>query len=53
MSVSMTMNGAVLPVMAFFIVAGEEQGVASEKLTGKYFGFGLSFISLLSLVPTG
>ena len=29
MSVSMTMNGAVLPVMAFFIVAGEEQGVAS------------------------
>jgi len=34
MSVSMTMNGAVLPVMAFFIVAGEEQGVASEKLTG-------------------
>ena len=37
MSVSMTMNGAVLPVMAFFIVAGEEQGVASEKLTGKFF----------------
>ena len=35
MSVSMTMNGAVLPVMAFFIVAGEEQGVASEQLTGK------------------
>jgi len=34
MSVSMTMNGAVLPVMAFFIVAGEEQGVPSEKLTG-------------------
>ena len=34
MSVSMTMNGAVLPVMAFFIVAGEEQGVASQKLTG-------------------
>ena len=34
MSVSMTMNGAVMPVMAFFIVAGEEQGVASEKLTG-------------------
>lgn len=34
MSVSMTMNGAVLPVMAFFIVAGEEQGVSSEKLTG-------------------
>lgn len=37
MSVSMTMNGAVLPVMAFFIVAGEEQGVPSEKLTGTFF----------------
>ncbi|MFL6765999.1 MAG: methylmalonyl-CoA mutase family protein, partial [Sphingomicrobium sp.] len=34
MSVSMTMNGAVLPVMAFFIVAGEEQGVPRDKLTG-------------------
>jgi methylmalonyl-CoA mutase len=34
MSVSMTMNGAVLPVMAFFIVAGEEQGVLPDKLTG-------------------
>ncbi|MFN3588504.1 MAG: methylmalonyl-CoA mutase [Spirosomataceae bacterium] len=34
MSVSMTMNGAVLPIMAFFIVAGEEQGVPSQKLTG-------------------
>ena len=34
MSVSMTMNGAVLPVMAFFIVAGEEQGVPNAKLTG-------------------
>ena len=34
MSVSMTMNGAVLPVLAFFIVAGEEQGVAPEKLSG-------------------
>src|SRR3954469_4433470 len=34
MSVSMTMNGAVLPVMAFFIVAGEEQGVAPKDLTG-------------------
>src|SRR4051794_40100318 len=34
MSVSMTMNGAVLPVMAFFIVAGEEQGVARGALTG-------------------
>jgi methylmalonyl-CoA mutase len=34
MSVSMTMNGAVLPVMAFFIVAGEEQGVPPAKLTG-------------------
>jgi len=34
MSVSMTMNGAVLPVMAFYIVAAEEQGVAKEKLSG-------------------
>ena len=34
MSVSMTMNGAVLPVMAFFIVAAEEQGVPHAKLTG-------------------
>jgi len=33
-SVSMTMNGAVIPILAFFIVAGEEQGVAHEKLTG-------------------
>lgn len=34
MSVSMTMNGAVLPVMAFYIVAAEEQGVSMEALTG-------------------
>lgn len=34
MSVSMTMNGAVLPIMAFFIVAAEEQGVSAEKLSG-------------------
>ncbi|MFQ3577421.1 MAG: methylmalonyl-CoA mutase [Verrucomicrobiia bacterium] len=34
MSVSMTMNGAVIPVLAFFIVAAEEQGVPQEKLTG-------------------
>ena len=34
MSVSMTMNGAVLPIMALYIVAGEEQGVPTEKLTG-------------------
>ena len=34
MSVSMTMNGAVLPVLAFYIVAAEEQGVLPEKLTG-------------------
>ncbi len=34
MSVSMTMNGAVLPIMALYIVAAEEQGVAREKLTG-------------------
>ncbi|MGD9546203.1 MAG: methylmalonyl-CoA mutase [Candidatus Krumholzibacteriia bacterium] len=34
MSVSMTMNGAVLPVLAFYIVAGQEQGFALEQLTG-------------------
>ncbi len=34
MSVSMTMNGAVLPVLAFYIVAAEEQGVAPDQLTG-------------------
>jgi len=34
MSVSMTMNGAVLPVLASFIVAGEEQGVPAAKLSG-------------------
>ncbi|MFV2049981.1 methylmalonyl-CoA mutase [Metabacillus sp. YM-086] len=34
MSVSMTMNGAVLPIMAFYIVTAEEQGVAKEKLSG-------------------
>ncbi|MCB0568577.1 MAG: methylmalonyl-CoA mutase, partial [Phaeodactylibacter sp.] len=34
MSVSMTMNGAVIPIMAFYIVAAEEQGVAPEQLDG-------------------
>ncbi len=34
MSVSMTMNGAVIPVLAFYIVAGERQGVSAEKLSG-------------------
>jgi methylmalonyl-CoA mutase len=34
MSVSMTMNGAVIPIMAFFIVAAEEQGVKPSQLTG-------------------
>ncbi|MBK9284781.1 MAG: methylmalonyl-CoA mutase [Sphingobacteriaceae bacterium] len=34
MSVSMTMNGAVLPVLAFYIVAAEEQGVSMDKLSG-------------------
>lgn len=34
MSVSMTMNGAVLPILAFYIVAAEEQGVSLEKLSG-------------------
>ena len=34
MSVSMTMNGAVIPILAFFIVAGEEQGVSQTQLDG-------------------
>jgi methylmalonyl-CoA mutase len=34
MSVSMTMNGAVLPILALFIVAGEEQGVSPQQLSG-------------------
>ena len=34
MSVSMTMNGAVLPIMAFYIVAGQEQGARLEELNG-------------------
>src|SRR5574343_506854 len=34
MSVSMTMNGAVIPIMAFYIVAAEEQGVTQDKLAG-------------------
>ena len=34
MSVSMTMNGAVLPIMAFYIVAAEEQGITPDKLSG-------------------
>jgi methylmalonyl-CoA mutase len=34
MSVSMTMNGAVIPIMAFFIIAAEEQGVAPQQLSG-------------------
>ncbi|SNS64718.1 heterodimeric methylmalonyl-CoA mutase large subunit precursor [Belliella buryatensis] len=34
MSVSMTMNGAVIPIMAFYIVAAEEQGVQAEQLSG-------------------
>lgn len=34
MSVSMTMNGAVIPIMAFYIIAAEEQGVSMDKLSG-------------------
>ena len=34
MSVSMTMNGAVIPILAFFIIAGKEQGVKMSELTG-------------------
>ena len=36
MSVSMTMNGAVLPVMAFYIVAAEEQGIKPHQLKGPF-----------------
>ena len=36
MSVSMTMNGAVLPVLALYVVAAEEQGVPQEKLSGTF-----------------
>ena len=35
MSVSMTMNGAVIPVLAMYIVAAEEQGVKQDQLTGR------------------
>ena len=38
LSVSMTMNGAFLPIIANFIVAAEEQGVTSQKLTGTIYG---------------
>jgi methylmalonyl-CoA mutase len=34
MSVSMTMNGAVLPILAMYVVAAEEQGVAQNLLSG-------------------
>ena len=34
MSVSMTMNGAVLPILSSFIIAGEEQGVPTKALSG-------------------
>jgi methylmalonyl-CoA mutase N-terminal domain/subunit len=52
MSVSMTMNGAVLPIMAFYIVAAEEQGVAPEFTFGndskRYFEgiYGAKYIHL-------
>jgi methylmalonyl-CoA mutase len=36
MSVSMTMNGAVIPILAFFIVAGEEQGCPERRWTGPF-----------------
>ncbi|WP_113454017.1 methylmalonyl-CoA mutase [Escherichia coli] len=45
MSVSMTMNGAVLPVLAFYIVAAEEQGVTPDKLTGNMPRFNTISIS--------
>jgi len=40
----MTMNGAVLPVLAFYIVAAEEQGVAQAALTGTYFLLWIHFV---------
>jgi methylmalonyl-CoA mutase len=36
MSVSMTMNGAVLPIMAFYIVAAEEQGLNQNNFLGRF-----------------
>ncbi|RIH43416.1 methylmalonyl-CoA mutase [Shigella dysenteriae] len=45
MSVSMTMNGAVLPVLAFYIVAAEEQGVTPDKLSGNMPRFNTISIS--------
>ena len=49
MSVSMTMNGAVLPIMACYIVAGEEQGVALETLSGTIQNDILKELSLIHI----
>ena len=50
----MTMNGAVLPVLAFFIVAAEEQGVPQAKLTGNPIPFHLisSKVVLFTIIYT-
>ena len=45
MSVSMTMNGAVIPVLAMYIVAAEEQGVKQQLLTGNCFAWYFNFLS--------
>ncbi len=50
MSVSMTMNGAVLPIMAMFVVAAEEAGVAQKALTGTIQNDILKARSLLLLL---
>ena len=55
MSVSMTMNGAVLPIMALYIIAAEEQGVSRDKLTGTMNSLRMSFwmvpVSFSRLTP--
>ena len=52
MSVSMTMNGAVLPILAFYIVAAEEQGVSPNLLSGAAMGMALAAEMLVDEWPT-
>jgi len=51
MSVSMTMNGAVIPCLAFYIIAGEEQGVSPEQLAGTIQNDILKEFNLWSATP--
>jgi len=46
MSVSMTMNGAVLPILALYIAAAEEQGVKQEQLAGRACELSLTFLNI-------